>query len=117
MMARRHCMTETGKLVALALGLAGLAAVSLRAEEATDATWKKVDTVLGASGKDLSGGVHRFGWPRRDLHVRIGEVPVQAALGLGSWGAFVKTGHGDEAMAMGDLGLLESGLAGVGGGA
>jgi len=106
-------MTGTGKLVALALGLAGLAAVSLRAEEATDATWKKVDTVLGASGKDLPGGVHRFGWPRRDLHVRIGEVPVQAALGLGSWGAFVKTGHGDEAMAMGDLVLLESELARV----
>jgi len=106
-------MTGTGKLVALALGLAGLAAVSLRAEEATDATWKKVDTVLGASGKDLPGGVHRFGWPRRDLHVRIGEVPVQAALGLGSWGAFVKTGHGDEAMAMGDLVLLESELTRV----
>src|ERR1700739_4520078 len=106
-------MRGAGKLVVLALGLAGLAAVSLRAEEAADATWKKVDAVLGASGKDLPGGVHRFGWPRRDLHVRIGEVPVQAALGLGSWGAFVKTGHGDEAMAMGDLVLLEPELARV----
>ena len=106
-------MTGTGKLVALALGLTSLAAVSLRGEEAADATWKKVDTVFGASGKDLPGGVHRFGWPRRDLHVQVGEVPVQAALGLGSWGAFVKTGHGDQAMAMGDLVLLESELARV----
>jgi hypothetical protein len=106
-------MARTGKLVALALGLAGLATLSLRAEEATDATWKKVDGVFGAAGKDLPGGVHRFGWPRRDLHVQIGDVPVEAALGLGSWGAFVKTGHGDQAMAMGDLVLLESELTAV----
>ncbi|HVT15622.1 MAG TPA: DUF1259 domain-containing protein [Thermoanaerobaculia bacterium] len=106
-------MARNGKLVVLALGLAGLAALSLRAEEAADTTWKKVDGVFGAAGKDLPGGVHRFGWPRRDLKVRIGEVPVQAALGLGSWGAFVKTGHGDQAMAMGDLVLLESELAPV----
>jgi Domain of Unknown Function (DUF1259) len=106
-------MAGHGKLVALTLCLAGLAAFPLRAEETTDATWKKVDGIFGAVGKDLPGGVHRFGWPRRDLHVQVGDVQVQAALGLGSWGAFVKTGHGDEAMAMGDLVLLEAELTPV----
>ena len=106
-------MAGYAKLVALALCLAGLAAFPLRAEEATDATWKKLDGVFGAAGKDLPGGVHRYGWPRRDLHVQIGDVQVQAALGLGSWGAFVKSGHGDEAMAMGDLVLLEAELTPV----
>jgi hypothetical protein len=112
-------MARNGKVVALtlalalALGLTGLDACLLRAEEPTDAAWKKVDRVFGTAGKDLPGGVHRFGWPRRDLHVQIGNVPVEAALGLGSWGAFVKTGQGDQAMAMGDLVLLESELAPV----
>jgi len=106
-------MVNQGKLVILALSLASLVAFSLHAEEATDATWKKVDGVFGAAGKDLPGGVHRFGWPRRDLHVRVGEVGVEPALALGSWGAFVKTGEDGRAMAMGDLVLLETELTAV----
>jgi hypothetical protein len=94
-------------------GAGGFAALPLRAEEPHDVTWKQVDDVFGAAGKDLPGGVHRFGWPRRDLRVKIGDVPVAPALALGSWGAFARTGHGDEAMAMGDLVLLESELAPV----
>jgi hypothetical protein len=51
----------------LPLGLAGLAGVGglagaggfgalpLRAEEPHDATWKQVDDVFGAAGKDLNG--------------------------------------------------------------
>jgi hypothetical protein len=104
-------MASKGILVALAL--ASLASFSLRAEEATDATWKKVDGVFGAAGKDLPGGVHRFGWPRRDLHVRLGEVDIAPALALGSWGAFVKAGEDGKAMAMGDLVLLETELTPV----
>ena len=106
-------MARNGKLVMLALGLAGLAAFSLRAEEAKGATWEGVDRVFGAAGKDLPGGIHRFGWPRRDLHVRVGEVVVDPALALGSWGAFVKTGEDDKVMAMGDLVLLERELTPV----
>ncbi len=70
--------------------------------------WDAVDKVFGAPGKDMPGDVHRFGWPRSDLHVTIKGVPVEPALGLGSWGAFKKTGTGDEAVAMGDLVLLDS---------
>ena len=96
----------------LALTLAFAIPLSSAAQPA-DPLWSKVDAVLGAAGKDLPGGVHRFGWPRRDLHVRMGEVAVEPALALGSWGAFVKTGEDGSAMAMGDLVLLESELTPV----
>jgi hypothetical protein len=98
--------------VALALILALAAALPASAQPA-DPLWSRVDAALGATGKDLPGGVHRFGWPRRDLHVRMGEVAVEPALALGSWGAFVKTGDDGTAMAMGDLVLLESELTPV----
>src|SRR5260370_5912760 len=99
-------------IVAPALAIA-LAATLPSSAQPPDALWAKVDAVFGAPGKDLPGGVHRFGWPRRDLHVEIGTVPVQPALGLGSWGAFVKTRQGDQAMTMGDLVLLEPELTPV----
>ncbi len=70
--------------------------------------WDSVDKVFGQPGKDMPGDVHRFGWPRSDLHVTIGGVPVEPALALGSWSAFKKTGAGDEAVTMGDLVLLGS---------
>ncbi|HYT32586.1 MAG TPA: DUF1259 domain-containing protein [Thermoanaerobaculia bacterium] len=70
--------------------------------------WDSVDKVFGSPGKDLPGDVRRYGWPRADLHVTIGGVPVEPGLALGAWAAFKKTGTGDEAMTMGDLVLLES---------
>jgi hypothetical protein len=75
-----------------------------------DTGWEAVDKVLGSTGKDLPGDVHRFGWPRADLHVTVGGVPVEPGLALGAWAAFKKTGTGDEAFTMGDLVLLESEL-------
>lgn len=68
--------------------------------------WEAVDRVFGAAGKDLPGDVRRYGWPRTDLHVTVGEVIVEPGLALGSWAGFKKTGAGDEAVAMGDLVLL-----------
>ena len=64
--------------------------------------WQTVDAVLGQTGKAVAGDVHRYGWPRRDLKVRIGEVDIQPALALGSWAAF------SSEMVMGDLVLLPS---------
>jgi hypothetical protein len=95
-----------------ALALALAAALPVAAQTA-DPLWVKVDAVFGAAGKDLPGGVHRFGWPRRDLQVHVGEVAVEPALALGSWGAFVKAGKDGAAMAMGDLVLLEPELTPV----
>lgn len=75
--------------------------------------WETVDQVLGTSGKDLPGDVRRYGWPRTDLHVVIGNVPVEPGLALGSWAGFKKTGTGNEAVTMGDLVLLGSEVAPV----
>ena len=68
--------------------------------------WQSVDEVFGIPGKDQPGDVHRYGWPRTDLHVRIAGVPVEPALGLGGWAAFKKMGNGQDAVTMGDLVLL-----------
>lgn len=117
MRTRPHTAAPAPVATASAVILTVALAFALPASaQPADPLWAKVDAVFGAPGKDLPGGVHRFGWPRRDLHVKIGNVPVQAALGLGSWGAFVKTGQGggdQAAMAMGDLVLLEAELTPV----
>jgi hypothetical protein len=85
---------------------------SVPCADSAEPDWSAVDKVFGASGKDLPGGVHRFGWPRSDLKVTIGggsaATPLEPALALGSWGAFLRTGKGDEAMTMGDLVLVEA---------
>lgn len=78
-----------------------------RAARSQGAGWDAVDKVFGFAGKDLPGEVHRYGWPRADLHVSVGGVSVQPGLALGAWAGFKKTGTGDEAVAMGDLVLLE----------
>jgi hypothetical protein len=63
----------------------------------------------------VSSDVHRYGFPRTDLNVALDGVTIKPALALGGWVAFkpmqaqamamMTTG---EAMAMGDLVLLES---------
>ncbi len=69
--------------------------------------WDAADKVFGQAGKDLPGNVHRYGWPRSDLHVTVAGVPIEPGLALGAWAGFKKTGAGDEAVTMGDLVLLE----------
>jgi Domain of Unknown Function (DUF1259) len=86
--------------------LALLAAVAFpAASQAADIDWKKVDTALGKTAA-VSGEVHRYGFPRSDLHVTLDGVTIKPALALGGWVAFAPM-HG-EAMLMGDLVLLES---------
>lgn len=70
------------------------------------ADWSAVEAVLGRSGSAQPGNVHKFGFPRSDLDVRIGDVRLKPALALGSWAAFMDMGGGN-AMAMGDLVLTE----------
>jgi hypothetical protein len=90
----------------LLLVLVGSAATS--AAPAAEGGWDAADKVFGQAGKDLPGEVHRYGWPRSDLHVTVGGVLVAPGLALGAWAAFKRTGTGDEAVTMGDLVLLES---------
>ncbi|HEY1475117.1 MAG TPA: DUF1259 domain-containing protein [Pseudolabrys sp.] len=75
------------------------------AANAEEIDWKKVDTALGRTAA-VSGEVHRYGFPRSDLHVTLDGVAIKPALALGGWAAF-KPAH-DGAMLMGDLVLLET---------
>jgi hypothetical protein len=69
--------------------------------------WQAVDSAFGFAGKVQPGDVHRYGWPRSDLHVKLHGVELAPGLALGSWAGLVAAGTGDQVMAMGDLVLLD----------
>jgi hypothetical protein len=95
-------------LALLALVLASCATMPVTAPQSprARADWSAVESVLGRSGSAQPGNVQKFGFPRGDLDVRIGDLRLKPALALGSWAAFMDMGGG-EAMAMGDLVLTE----------
>jgi hypothetical protein len=70
------------------------------AANAQEIDWKKVDAALGRTAA-VAGDVHRYGFPRSDLHVTLDGVAIKPALALGGWVAF-KPGH-DGTMMMGDV--------------
>jgi Domain of Unknown Function (DUF1259) len=74
--------------------------------------WQGVEAAFGRKGVPQVGDVMRFNFPRTDLAVTVGAVAVKPALALGSWVAFLPTGNG-QAMAMGDLVLLDAEVAPV----
>jgi hypothetical protein len=74
--------------------------------------WKVVDQALGRAGAIQPGDVYKFGFPRGDLHVTVGDLSIKPGLALGSWVAFKQTGD-SEAIVMGDLVLLETEVAPV----
>src|SRR5262245_48209908 len=78
----------------------------LAAGTVDQAAWDGVDKTLGRPGRVLPGDVHRYGWPRSDLHVTVGGVEVAPALALGSWAGLFAAGSDGHVMAMGDLVLL-----------
>jgi hypothetical protein len=67
----------------------------------------KIDEALGRSGQK-TGDVYKVGFPRTDLHVSVHGLALRPGLALGSWVAFL--GTDSDAMAMGDLVLLEDEL-------
>lgn len=69
--------------------------------------WSAVARTLGRAGGEQPGGVYKVGFPRGDLHVRVGGVVLKPSLALGSWVAFKMTGDSN-AMVMGDLVLAVS---------
>ena len=83
----------------------GVFAMSAAAAQAEETDWQKVDAVFGRTAM-VSGDVHRYGFPRSDLHVTVNGVAIKPALALGGWVAFEPTEGG--AMVMGDLVLLET---------
>ncbi len=95
---------------AVALLLCALSAAA-QGPPVTPAEWKPVEAALHRSGSLQPGDVFKFGFPRSDLKVSVGGVPVATGVALGAWAAFKnERGH---AMVMGDLVLTESEVAPV----
>ena len=71
-----------------------------RAQSSLGAPWDSVGRILKTSCA-LTGGYYRYGWPRRDITLRVGDVTVAPALALGAWAGFA--GEPGGATMMGDL--------------
>ena len=87
--------------------LLGLAITPSFALAQAPASWSGVEQALGRRGAPQPGDVMKFSFPRRDLHVMVGEVQVKPSLALGSWVAFKRMADG-QATAMGDLVLTDA---------
>jgi hypothetical protein len=71
-------------------------------QSSTTENWSGVEQTLGRKGTMNPGGVMKFGFPRSDLQVMLGDVQLKPALALGGWVAF-KPLAGGRTMALGDL--------------
>jgi hypothetical protein len=87
------------------------AARAQRPSSAAATDWNSVEQALGRRGLNQPGNVMRFGFPRGDLDVTIGDLHVLPALALGSWVAFLP--EGSSATMMGDLVLTPEELPSV----
>ena len=67
------------------------------------AAWDSVAQILKTPAS-ATGGYYRYGLPRRDVTLKIGDVTVSPALALGGWAGF--SGEPSDATVMGDLVLL-----------
>ena len=94
------------RIILVAAMLAGF--VSVASAQAAD--WQVVETVLGRKGAPQDDML-KVSFPRSDLKVMVGEIPVEPGLALTSWIGF--KGSGKNAMMMGDLVLLEREVAPV----
>lgn len=93
----KHIAASTICFATMVLGATALAA---------PADWRLVDQAIGRKGADQPGGVHKYSFPRSDLHVTLDGVALRPALALGGWTAFESSAS--EAMCMGDLVLLDT---------
>ena len=85
-------------------------AVMIAATLSRHRRWPRPGLEQGRSGaRSIRRGdardVHRYGFPRSDLHVTVDGVTLLPAFALGGWLAF--KAEGDGAMVMGDLVLTE----------
>jgi hypothetical protein len=78
---------------------------------AADYDWTAVDQAMGRKGADQPAGVHKYSFPRSDLHITVDGTPIKPALALGGWIAFQPMGTG--AMFMGDLVLTDTEISPV----
>jgi hypothetical protein len=105
--------SNVAMLVALSLATAS-APLAAQQPAPSKSKWSAVEAALGRPGTMQPGpaNVIKFSFPRSDLTVVAAGVTLKPALALGSWVAFEDVGRG-QAMAMGDLVLLESEVAPV----
>jgi hypothetical protein len=82
-------------------------ALTWAAQATAEPDWNKVDAALERTSAAQAGGVHRYGFPRTDLHVILDGVTIKPALALGGWVAFQPM-NDNTAMIMGDLVLTET---------
>jgi len=75
--------------------------------QAAAASWDSVSRILQVPPAPAAG-YRRFNFPRRDLTVRVGDVPVHPGLALTGWAGFA--GEPAAAMVMGDLIVLPAEL-------
>ena len=68
----------------LSLALAGAIALVASAASAQEINWGKVDETLGRKAQ-VTGDVHRYGFPRTDLNVTLDGVTIKPGLALGGW--------------------------------
>jgi hypothetical protein len=102
-------MARLQSSIAAALAFVASAAVPLASQQMN---WTATEAAFGRKGVPQAADVMRFNFPRTDLAVSVGVVTLKPAFALGSWVAFLPTGNG-QAMAMGDLVLLDSEVNGV----
>ncbi|HEV2669751.1 MAG TPA: DUF1259 domain-containing protein [Gemmatimonadales bacterium] len=75
-------------------------AICAQAQTSLPAPWDSVGRILQTAGTSTAG-YYRYGWPRRDITLRIGDVTVAPGLALGAWAGF--SGDSATATMMGDL--------------
>jgi hypothetical protein len=51
------------------------------AQAPADSNWKPLEDAMGRPGQVQSADVIRFGMPRKDLHVTLGDVTVKCGAG------------------------------------
>ena len=80
--------------------------------------WSSVETVFGKKGT-VQDNVFKVSYPRSDLKIKVGDLPVSPGFALGSWIGFINMAKGmnmqdheanmnSQAMMMGDLVLLDT---------
>ena len=80
-----------------------LSCVTFAMTQTTD--WQPIEGTFHKHG-EVEGEVLKFSFPRTDLKVNIGNIPIDPRLALTSWIAFKSSG--EQMVMMGDLVLLQS---------
>lgn len=98
-------MSAPPRMAVLLLSLCAAPKIGVAQVTPNAAAWDSVAHILKTSVV-AGGDYHRYGFPRRDLTLSIGDVKVSPALALGAWAGF--SGAPDDATMMGDLVLTSA---------